>query len=206
MRVQVEPRPEVVAPFPLEIDEFRPPRSQAGTAHSQQVAGFEIIARAETGHARARKIATVAPPARVQGRHIAAAFMRQQDGLAVRCLDQQAQAGPGGDHAVALRRGPGFAGHGFRLKDQRVAVHLIEFRPGRKPARLQGRQHAPAVARHTVRVVVRAEGDVAAVIRVAIPAAGHGRADLKGAADVFKAGELKGNVIYRHRNCSSVQR
>ena len=206
LRLRVEPAPKVVAPFPLEVDKLRPSRSQAGAAHSQQITGLEPIARAEAGHARARKIAAIAPPARVQGRHITTALVRQQYGLTVRGLDQQPQTGPRGGHAVALRNGGGLAGHAFRVKDQRVAVHLVELRPGRESARPQGRQHVPAAARHPVRIVGRAEGNIAAVAGVAVAAVGPGGADLKGATHVCQTGKLKGNVVYRHRNCSSVQR
>ena len=142
----------------------------------------------------------------MQGSHVSTALVRQQNGLAVRGLDQQAQAGPGHGHAVAVRRGPGFAGHGFRLEEQHVAVHLIELRPSREAVRLQGRQQVTAVARYNIRVVLGAEGNIAAVIAVAVHPAGDGGSDLKGATDILKTGKLKRNVAYRHRNCSSVQR
>ena len=85
-------------------------------------------------------------------------------------------------------------------------MHLIELRPGRETVRLQGRQQIAAVARYNIRIVLRAEGNIAAVIAAAVRAAGDGGPDLKGAADILNTGKLKRNVAYRHRNCSSVQR
>ena len=129
--------------------------------------------------------------------------MCQQNGLTVRRLDEQAQAGFGRGHAVPLFHRHRVTGHRSRLKGHDIAVHLLQFRPAAQTLRLQARQQALAVGRHQSRVVPNAEGNIAAAVLSTAHAAGAG---LKGASHGIQAGKHKWDIAYRHNRRSSVHR
>ena len=137
----------------------------------------------------------------MHGGDVRAAFVGNEDGLAVCRFNEQAKAGTRCGHTVAFCRNGSFAGHGLRLKNKTVAVHLHQLGPGGHALRAQIFQHAAAVGNDVFGVILHGKSNVAAAKFAKAHASGAG---LKGATHLRNTGKNKGDITYSHSIRSSV--
>ena len=119
--------------------------------------------------------------------------VRDENRLAVGCLDDEAEAGVHGGESVSFRHGRGNGGpaqiDGIGIEDKRIAVDLMHFR---EAGQFQRGGKIDAVCRDGQRIIAYGIGYVAFTVGALRQSADSG---LKCAADIGDSGKDKRNEV-----------